>query len=254
MKLLQSLVFVSTLLSLSVKAAQPTVGGRTVVLATSGTITTPTIDGGTITHQTNLDLTVSRVMVSSPVGVPTNSAVTTTILGYLDATSSIQTQLNAKAPLVSPSFTTPALGVATATSINGAAVPLSFFQTLSFTGNTNITLDCKSYGASGSTNTIVYALVSLTTNAYITAINMPSNNLPSFTTNFVQWQITFKQDSTGGRAVNVDTNVFRFQGGYFGGVTTNANAVSVWSGSQSAHGTNLLVFEANNFLTTTNTY
>jgi len=46
-----------------------------------------------------------------------------TELSYVKGvTSALQTQLNDKAPLVSPSFTTPSLGVATATSINGATI------------------------------------------------------------------------------------------------------------------------------------
>lgn len=47
-------------------------------------------------------ITASRVLISDANGVPTHSSVTTTTLGYLDATSSIQTQINAKqATLVS---------------------------------------------------------------------------------------------------------------------------------------------------------
>jgi hypothetical protein len=54
------------------------------------------------------------------------SGVSDTEIGYLDGvTSAIQTQLDAKAPSVSPSFTTPSLGVATATSINGTSIPSS---------------------------------------------------------------------------------------------------------------------------------
>ena len=41
-------------------------------------------------------ITASRVLVSDTNGLPTHSSVTTTTLGYLDATSSIQTQLDAK--------------------------------------------------------------------------------------------------------------------------------------------------------------
>lgn len=41
-------------------------------------------------------ITGSRVLVSDANGVPTHSTVTTTTLGYLDATSSVQTQLNSK--------------------------------------------------------------------------------------------------------------------------------------------------------------
>lgn len=52
------------------------------------------------------------------------AGVTATEVGYLDnATSEIQSQLNAKAPLVSPSFTTPSLGAATATSLAFGADP-----------------------------------------------------------------------------------------------------------------------------------
>lgn len=43
-------------------------------------------------------ITASRVLVSDANGLPTHSSVTTTTLGYLDATSSIQTQLDAKIP------------------------------------------------------------------------------------------------------------------------------------------------------------
>lgn len=41
-------------------------------------------------------ITVDRVLVSNANGLPTHSSVTTTTLSYLDATSSIQTQLNTK--------------------------------------------------------------------------------------------------------------------------------------------------------------
>ena len=52
------------------------------------------------------DLTASRVMVVGTGGRPEASVITSTELGYLDdVTSSIQTQLNAKAPLSSPAFT-----------------------------------------------------------------------------------------------------------------------------------------------------
>lgn len=47
----------------------------------------------------------SIVVVTDGAGALASSAVSTTTLGYLDATSSIQTQLNAKAPLASPTFT-----------------------------------------------------------------------------------------------------------------------------------------------------
>jgi len=54
-----------------------------------------TITGGA-TSIVSSDLTASRVLVSDASGKVAVSSVTTTVLGYLDATSSIQTQLNAK--------------------------------------------------------------------------------------------------------------------------------------------------------------
>jgi len=51
---------------------------------------------GAATTITTADLTASRVLVSDASGKVAANAVTTTTLGFLDATSSIQTQLNAK--------------------------------------------------------------------------------------------------------------------------------------------------------------
>lgn len=55
------------------------------------------ITGGASTI-TTLDLTADRVLISSGTGKVAISSITTTTLGYLDATSSIQTQLNGKEP------------------------------------------------------------------------------------------------------------------------------------------------------------
>jgi hypothetical protein len=55
-----------------------------------------TITGAATTIVTN-DLTVSRVLISNASGKVEASSVTTTTLSYLDASSSIQTQLNGKA-------------------------------------------------------------------------------------------------------------------------------------------------------------
>jgi hypothetical protein len=43
-------------------------------------------------------ITASRALVSDSDGIPTHSAVTSTTLAFLDATSSVQTQIDAKAP------------------------------------------------------------------------------------------------------------------------------------------------------------
>jgi hypothetical protein len=65
-----------------------------------------TITGAATTIDTE-NLTVSRALVSDGSGKVAVSAVTSTEIGYLDGVSSaIQTQLNTKAPLASPSFTT----------------------------------------------------------------------------------------------------------------------------------------------------
>jgi len=52
-------------------------------------------------------ITAARVLISDANGTPTHSTVTSTTLGYLDATSSIQTQINGK---LSATITTPAQG------------------------------------------------------------------------------------------------------------------------------------------------
>lgn len=61
-----------------------------------GSATNTALAGGTVTGQTNLDLTASRVMVSSANKVPASSSVTATTLAFLDATSSVQAQLDSK--------------------------------------------------------------------------------------------------------------------------------------------------------------
>ena len=67
---------------------------------------------GAATTITTADLTASRVLVSDASGKVAANAVTTTTLGFLDATSSIQTQLNAK-------------GYAMGGNLNGTGVPVS---------------------------------------------------------------------------------------------------------------------------------
>lgn len=66
-----------------------------VAVGLAGTITNAVIVGGSVQSVTNTGATGSRVMVFDANGVATNSAVTATTLGFLDATSSIQTQIDA---------------------------------------------------------------------------------------------------------------------------------------------------------------
>lgn len=60
-----------------------------------------------------------------------------TITAFVDPSSSIQTQLNAKAPLVSPSFTTPALGTPSSGNLaNTTGYPAAALPTITLTGDT----------------------------------------------------------------------------------------------------------------------
>lgn len=73
---------------------------------------------GAATTITDSNLAANRVLVSNGSGKVAVSDITTTEVGYLDnVTSNIQTQLNAKAPLASPTFTgtvnIPAVGTET---------------------------------------------------------------------------------------------------------------------------------------------
>ena len=60
---------------------------------------------GAISTVTTDNLSTARALVSDESGKIAASSVTTVTLGYLDATSSIQNQLNTKAPLADPTFT-----------------------------------------------------------------------------------------------------------------------------------------------------
>lgn len=71
----------------------------TAALALKAPLASPTFSG-TITTP----LTASRVLVTGASSELAASGVTATTLAFLDATSSVQTQLNAKAPSASPTF------------------------------------------------------------------------------------------------------------------------------------------------------
>ena len=73
--------------------------------ASGGSFTNGTFVGGTFSLTTNTDLTASRVLVSDSAKRITNSTTTSTELGYLSgATSSIQTQLDAKGAATNGTF------------------------------------------------------------------------------------------------------------------------------------------------------
>ena len=77
--------------------------------------------------------TASRAVVTDASGNLDESVITSTEIGYLDnVTSNIQTQLDAKAPLASPTFT----GTVTATTFSGAGTSLTgTASSLSIGGN-----------------------------------------------------------------------------------------------------------------------
>jgi hypothetical protein len=81
---------------------------------------------GAATTITTADLTASRVLVSDGSGKVAANAVTTTTLGFLDATSSIQTQLNAK-------------GYAMGGNLNGSAIAIGTTYIGIGTGTTSTT-------------------------------------------------------------------------------------------------------------------
>ena len=81
------------------------VSGVTSAVQTQLNAKQATITGAATTID-DTDLTASRAVISNASGKIAVSAVTDTELGYLDGvTSAIQTQINAKAPTASPTFT-----------------------------------------------------------------------------------------------------------------------------------------------------
>ena len=62
----------------------------------SGTANRVVVNNGTGVQTDAAAITASRALVSDANGIPTHSTVTTTTLEFLDATSSVQTQLNSK--------------------------------------------------------------------------------------------------------------------------------------------------------------
>lgn len=106
-----------------------------------------------------------------------------TELNYVDGvTSAIQTQMDLKAPLISPSFTTPALGVATATSISSG----------SFTATTNgiaSTAADKKMGYGTGAGASVSQLTSKSTGV---TIDTPTGSITTHTANLgPETEVTF---------------------------------------------------------------
>ena len=110
-----------------VTSAVQTQLNNVMTISSTDTLTNKSIDAdtNTITNIENADIkaaaaiavnklaavTVSRALVSDGSGFVSAATTTSTEIGYVNGvTSAIQTQINTKAPSISPSFTTPALG------------------------------------------------------------------------------------------------------------------------------------------------
>lgn len=118
---------------------------NTLTLTTTGTSGAATLIGATlnIPSYTAGTGTVTSVAINNLSGLTGTTPITTTGTIGLDTTiASTKANVTAKligyAPLVSPSFTTPSLGVATATSINTVVLSGSTTPTLAVTGTSSI--------------------------------------------------------------------------------------------------------------------
>lgn len=146
-----------------------------------------TITGGATTIVSS-NLTASCALVSDASGkVAVLSSVSSTELGYLDGvTSAIQTQLNAKAPLASPTFTgtvvlpaTTSIGTLTSTEIGYLA---------SITSDVQVQLDAKALKAPAQVDVTTSKTLALTdagtvqecTSASAIAITVPPNSSVAF--------------------------------------------------------------------------
>jgi len=153
---------------------------RTTVIRSSNSDLAVTFSAGTkdvfITPIADKTLVIDAdgtVTIPTPfkLGAVTVNA-TGTEMNYLSGvSSSLQTQINAKAPSISPSFTTPSLGVATATTINKVTLTTpATASTITATDGTTTTL---SGGTHSGTNTgdqtnITGNAATVTTNANLT--------------------------------------------------------------------------------------
>ena len=170
------------------------VDGVTSAIQTQLNAKQATITGAATTIDTE-DLTVSRALVSDGSGKVAVSAVTSTEIGYLDGvTSAIQTQLNAKAPTASPTFTgTPAAPTA-AVNTNTTQIATTAYVVA------QIADDAPTKTGTGASGTWGISITG--TAAEATSVTATANN----TTNETVY-LTFVDGATGTQGIETDTNL-----------------------------------------------
>ncbi len=115
-------------------------------------------------------ITAARALVSDANGLPSASTVTTTALGFLDATSSVQTQINAQMPKSGGTFTGGVSG--TTLALSGAMTGAS----LDVSGEAECgTLDCIGNAAVGG-NLTVTGTLTVDGSAVLTDADIPYQN------------------------------------------------------------------------------
>jgi hypothetical protein len=146
----------------------------------SPTLVTPALgtpSSGVLTSCTGLPLgglvatTVSRALVSNASGVIVPATTTDTEIGYVNGvTSAIQTQMDLKAPLTSPTLVTPALGTPSSGTLTNCTIP---FEGVTYAINAQ----------TGTTYTFVLAdagKIVTSSNAATVAMTIPPNSSVAF--------------------------------------------------------------------------
>jgi hypothetical protein len=94
-------------------------------------------------------ITVNRVLISDANGLPTHSSITNTTLGYLDASSSIQTQLNGKQGTITLTTT----GTSGAATLSGGTLNIPQYSGGGGGGTTTNTITFNNGGAGAASGT-----------------------------------------------------------------------------------------------------
>jgi hypothetical protein len=150
---------------------------------------------GAVSTITTGNLTASRALVSDGAGKVAASTITTTILGYLDATSSVQTQLNSKIATTDSASN----DYITYTALNSADTALEARRTANIAGAVstittgNLTVTASKALVSDGSGKVAVSTVTTTVLGYLDA------------TSSVQTQLNSKQATITGAATTIDT-------------------------------------------------